>query len=303
MDATTRIFYLSIPIGLGMLGTYWILYRPRRKLPPINSEGMVTTLLNLGGEDAPLFFESKRKELGPIYRLNTMDLAPWIVVCHPNLAKQLLNEHHEKNYSYKLMRGSSFGIDGLFSKNTFHDGWDWARKHVVNSFSFTNLNLKISSIHQHLQEIHSTLSKFADERTSFDLDIVGVDLTMNILISTMFSIDKNSYPVQNIGKKLQGLLHVMLKEYCSKQVYQPWRKYCFWDKEVQAAKQARQELYDILFDILRSYRSSHSEEEIQQDSSILGHLVRRYLHNLTLFLKVIFTDLALIQPIFTVSLT
>ena len=274
-SALIRTFYISIPIGLGIISTLWIFIRPRRKLPPINSEGMVETLVNLGGENSVTFFESKMKELGLIYRLNTMDMYPWIVVCHPGLAKRLLNEHHEKNYSYKLMRGCSYGIDGLFSKNTFNDDWDWARKHVANSFSLSNLNLKVSSIHHHLHEIHSTLFKYAREHTPFELDYVGVDLTMKILVSTMFSIDQKSYPVQNIGKRLQELLHIILREFCSKQVYQPWRKYFFWDKDVQVAKQARQEIYDTLHGILNNYRSSHSEEEIQNDTSILGHLVRR----------------------------
>lgn len=273
---SSKAIYISIPLALGVLGTFWMWYRPKRKLPPINKESMIGTLMEIGGLHSPEFFLSKMRELGAIYRLNTMDTSPWIVVCQPSLAKQLLNEHHEKNYTYKLMNGLTFGIGGLFSKQTFHDNWDWARKGVAGSFSLSNLNLKLPHIHQQLEVTQSSLRQFAKEKIPFDLDYVGVDLTMNILVATMFAMDSNTFKGDFDTKRVQKLFDILIEEYCSKQVYFPWRSLFFWDTEVQNAKRARQEVFDILYDILNNYRSSHTKAEIDQDSSILGHLNRRY---------------------------
>jgi hypothetical protein len=59
----------------------------------------------------------------------------------------------------------------------------------------------------------------------------------------------------------------------------PWRRFLFWDKkvmkEIADAHIAANAVADIGKRLLEEYRAKHTKEELQDDKSILAHLIRR----------------------------
>ena len=240
----------------------------------MNREDMLTTAFAVADSEAPDFYMAKTRELGLIYRLNMPDTIPFIVVCEPRLGRKILLEHDEKPHFYKLMNGCNFGRSTMFSKYTHNDDWEWNRKSHAGSFSLSNLSMKLPMIHSKLAELRQILKSHAQEGKSFDLDMMGVDLTMDILTSTMFDVDHGAILEGSEGKLLQHRLNILLKEYLMRQPFNPLRRFMRWDKDLQEAERVRKELYAFSFEILDIYRSKSSAEDIERDNSILGHLIR-----------------------------
>lgn len=66
----------------------------------------------------------------------------------------------------------------------------------------------------------------------------------------------------------------MFREFGLKQALNPIRKYVFWSKEINEAKEASKRLMSYQQEILNHYRTTHSEAETKTDFSILGHVIR-----------------------------
>ena len=273
---TARAGPLAVPLILAAtaLGALWWLRRKNRKLPPINHEAMLTTAFAVADSGAPDFFMEKTKELGLVFRLNMPDIIPFIVVCDPTLGRKILLEHDEKPHYYKLVNGFNFGQNNMFSKYTHNDEWEWNRKSHAGSFSLSNLSMKLPSIHSKLSELKRIVKSFAKEGKPFDLDLLGVDLTMDLLTSTMFDVDHGAIFEGSEGKLLQHRLNVMLKEYAMRQFFNPLRRFMWWDKDLQEAERTRTELFAFSYKVLDLYRSKTTPDEIARDDSILGHLLR-----------------------------
>lgn len=272
----TRAGPLAVPIILAVtaVGAVWWLRRKNKKLPPINREGMLTTAFAVADSGAPDFLMEKSRELGLVFRLNMPDTVPFIVVCDPRLGRKIFLEHDEKPHFYKLVNGFNYGKDNMFSKYTHNDEWEWNRKSHAGSFSLTNLTVKLPQIHSKLTELKKILKSHAKEAKVFDLDLLGVDLTMDLLTSTMFDVDHGAIFEGSEGKLLQHRLNVMLKEYAMRQFFNPLRRFMWWDKDLQEAERTRDELYAFSYKVLDEYRSKSSAEDIARDQSILGHLLR-----------------------------
>ena len=91
----------------------------------------------------------------------------------------------------------------------------------------------------------------------------------------MFGIDYGSMTIKNgKGQILINEFQIVIKEYAVKQVFNPFRFLFFWNKEVQRAKIASNEIEKSQIELLQNYRLNKTSDEISKDQSILGHLVR-----------------------------
>jgi hypothetical protein len=69
-------------------------------------------------------------------------------------------------------------------------------------------------------------------------------------------------------------LPTTVKEYAVRQTLDQIRQYKFWVKEIKDAKTGVALMVKAGQSILDCYRSSHTKDEIEEDTSIIGHLIR-----------------------------
>ena len=67
---------------------------------------------------------------------------------------------------------------------------------------------------------------------------------------------------------------ILLKEFCLRQIFNPFRKYMFWNDDVRRGNAAAITIEKSQQFLLDSYRNKRTAAEIEKDHSILGHLVR-----------------------------
>ena len=280
-NATSVRFELLLPLSAALAASlaasaYLVVKWRNNKLPPINKVSLLQTIEVMSSSQAPDFLMEKSKELGTVFRLNMPDIAPWIIVCESSLARKILEEHDEKNWFYKQLSGLGYGRLGIFAKNTYGEGWEWARKGVAASFSMKNLALTLPRLHKKLDDVISLLNQFAADKKEFPCGLVGIDLILDFLMTSMFETDLRTIHDESEGKLFEHKCSAMMKEFGMKQPLNPLRRYMFWDKEVQQAKQYRDEVYSFLFSLIQKYRETHTPEETASDTSIMGALMRRF---------------------------
>ena len=265
----------ALAASIAAASVYVVVKWRNSKLPPMNKESLLQTITVMSSSQAPDFLMDKSKELGTVFRLNMPDISPWIIVCESSLARKILEEHDEKNWFYKQLTGLGYGRLGIFSKNTHGDGWEWARKGVATSFSVKNLSLTLPRLHKTLDDVMGLLDGFAAMKKEFSCELIGIDLTLDFLMTSMFDTDLRTIHDESEGKIFEHKCNALMKEYGMKQPLNPLRRFMFWDKEVQQAKKYRDEVYKFLFSMIQRYRETHTPEETANDTSIFGGLMRR----------------------------
>jgi hypothetical protein len=100
----------------------------------------------------------------------------------------------------------------------------------------------------------------------------------------LIGMDVNTLSEGSLGKALSHSVSLALKEFSHKQVFDPFRWLQFWNKELQEATKALDEIYNFLRNVVDNYRSTHTVEEIENDPSILGHIMRTYVYK-SLYMK------------------
>jgi hypothetical protein len=120
-----------------------------------------------------------------------------------------------------------------------------------------------------------------------------VALTIDFLAKSMFNCNFGTlhhHAVQNgtavkvpgepesEGYELVTKLNNVIRETTLNQTLNPLRKYQFWNKEVRSANKDALDVENISQRVLDKYRREHTAEETEKDSSIIGHLVKRYLY-------------------------
>lgn len=245
-----------------------------------SKRGIIETIGHFGSPTIPDFLLEISRETGPVLSLV---FPPFIIVSDVRLALEILDSGEKPNLYKdfnKLTRSPT-----MFSKRTHGEGWEWARKSVAPSFSTTNLNKVLPKLSLKLGELKHVLEKFADEKAAFDIADVLIKFTLDFIITGMLggggsthndgSSNKSS---TQITKEIRDVyikeLGIALKEYTLKQAFSPLRRYMFWLPDYQRAERAT--VYVRYFQdlVMRSYRETRSTAEIEEDSSIMGHLMR-----------------------------
>ena len=98
---------------------------------------------------------------------------------------------------------------------------------------------------------------------------------MIFVYPAMFGIDHQTMQSSTSpGRVIMGEFEIILREFGRNQVYNPFRSLMFWNKEIIRAKAALVAVEESQRCLLSKYRSEKTPDEIEQDQSILGHLVR-----------------------------
>ena len=285
-----------VTLAAALLGR---LYQQRKKhIPPFVKDNFQAFLKNYVEGKHHWFQLKHSRDSGLVFRLSIPQLIPTVtlIVCDASLARIVLEgdntqEELEKSFAYRGMRGVTLGVPTMVTKQTHGEGWDWARKAVSSSFSNTNLYKLLPALQIQLNQFRCIVDAHIDQNKTFeDLASWMVRLTMDFLAQSMFHVDFGTlhfHSVQNgtstateastvsDGHRLILQLGVAVKEYAMMQAMIPFRKYMFWHKEVSDGLKAAKEVQCIGQKILDNYRADHSQLDLEEDKSIIAHLLRR----------------------------
>jgi len=155
--------------------------------------------------------------------------------------------------------------------------WLAARKGVMPSFSNQNLTKTVSTESVCLNLLLNLLKNASINKYDINIAQIMLEFTFDFLTINMFGY--NSFALSDDdkitdGKRFIKSLNSCFKEYAGKQIINPFRKYYFWNDEVQQAKSGAIFMQNYAQQLLINYRNNHSEEEIETDKSILAHLIR-----------------------------
>jgi cytochrome P450 len=118
------------------------------------------------------------------------------------------------------------------------------------------------------------LDEFCEKGTQFNISQVLLQFTFNFIATSMFGvdykvdIDENS---ESEGVVFLHELHVCIREVFSTKTLRVDR---LWNGEPARAKAATKRMKGFTQKILDNYRSTHTPQETEADTSILGHLIR-----------------------------
>jgi cytochrome P450 len=94
-------------------------------------------------------------------------------------------------------------------------------------------------------------------------------------MTAMFNVDYGTMQSSTSeGHIMMKNIDIVLKEFALKQIFNPFRFLMFWNAEIKQAKKSAIDLEKSQEKLLADYRSKKTKEEIANDPSILGHLVR-----------------------------
>jgi cytochrome P450/NADPH-cytochrome P450 reductase len=265
----------GVSITILVVGTSVIVYKKKtRRLPPLTKQYIIGTLMEAMAGRLPQLLLENSREVGPVFRMAFLTWNPVIVVSDPVLARQLLETDSNKSRGYRRFRELTFNHPNIVSKDTFNDGWEWARKAVSPSFSNTNLFKTLPKLHQRLNELIQEFDKYCQTEEKFDMNDVMMKFTFNFIATSMFGVDYKLDLSADSHSEASMFLHEIHIDITEAFKSKTLRIDQFWNGEPARAALASKRLRQLTQGILDHYRSTHSAEEIAADTSILSHLVR-----------------------------
>ena len=250
-------------------------------------------------------------ESGPVYRIPLVSWNPFFIVHDPTVAKIIMegdSKHgipeSDKSVRYTTITKLTCGVRTMLTKQTNDETWQTSRKAVAPSFSMTNLYRVLPELSVKLNQFKDILDAHVlQDKQLIDLPDWMIRVTIDVLATSMFRTDYHTLKIRSLergitdgsiissdstgssyaetdGERFVRNVLIMSREYVMRGALQPFRKYRFWDKqimkEVADADEAADAVYRISKKVLEEYRIRHTEEELENDKSILAHLIRRY---------------------------
>eukprot|EP00961_Rhodomonas_salina_P034121 459027-Rhodomonas_salina.1 len=225
----------------------------RRRLPPLCPASLVTTISQMGEKGKPpAFLERMRREVGTsVFRLPFPQWDYFVVVADADVARTILNQQKsEKTWLYQAMNAIHGGVGSVFTKFTFNDGWDWARKGSAHAFTAARVTASLQLSAQHLAKLDHYLLDCAARGLSFPVADVMVHLTLDMIATSGFGgFPMDALQIQGQERNSEGRqflheLELALVEFIMKQAYNPVRKFQVWDSELRRANQSSKFLMD-----------------------------------------------------------
>ena len=272
---------LAVLIALTM--AFLLLKKKKINLPPLTKHGVFEVVSCYESGRVLDLVRTSCQKLGPVFRIRMPRFRPMIMVNDIALVRQILDGDNkggipgaDKTNMYRRFEAGMLGVPNLFTKKTYGEGWEWARKAIAPAFSNLNIRKKIPLLQNSLSKLYDMLTKYENTAIQFDLQSLMVRFIFDFNAVALFGMCFDALgDSETDGNKLLRAIDANTKEFLHKQYYNPLRKYFFWDKEVQNAVNARKYIEIFQKRILDDYRASISAEELKTDPSLLGQLVRR----------------------------
>ena len=275
----------------------------KKGLPPKCNLSLFKLLSSLadGSFRNELFKQSRL--IGPVFRLTSVSniFCPTIICGDIDMARVVLTTM-DKTPQYRVFNFLTNRMPSMFTKRTEKEGWSWARKGVGPSLSNSNIYQTIPALNQELYKLNDYLTVLSKENREFDIASLMVHFTIDFLTLSMFGECFSTFPdfertcddetaddqtcksklspstqqsqTKQIseGKRFLNELSIGINEVILR--FDPFRTFRFWDKSLHRAEKAAKYLSRFCMSLLQRYRDKHTKEEIENDSSIMGHLMR-----------------------------
>eukprot|EP00596_Hydrurales_sp_CCMP1899_P006106 CAMPEP_0119034546 /NCGR_PEP_ID=MMETSP1177-20130426/1530_1 /TAXON_ID=2985 /ORGANISM="Ochromonas sp, Strain CCMP1899" /LENGTH=217 /DNA_ID=CAMNT_0006992043 /DNA_START=251 /DNA_END=900 /DNA_ORIENTATION=+ len=202
------------------------------------------------------------KDYGSIFRYSLPQIAPFVVVCDPDLARKILEEENEKPGLYKAMAGLTLNIETVFTKSTYGGDHHTVRKCLAPSFSTTNISSSLPQLHEKIDLLKKIFLQNEKDNISFDVAEIFPRLLMDMICTAMFDVDYHTLECEDgEGRQLLDNLNVAAKEFSTPP---PFHSLIFWDKKLREGKAAALRLYESQKKLLDNYRANNTPEEIEK---------------------------------------
>lgn len=181
----------ALMVGVLALALQWVHNAPgkKKKLPPFNRESMFVTLSRFMDGTAPDMLVENARTIGNVYRLNLPGLARWFVVCDAELAKTILENHHEKPDIYKTFEKINPVESSMFTKRTHGENWDSVRKNMARAFSMTVLTSTMPQFDDKLKRLVHLLEEAARNGQSVDIVTILQHFTFDFITCSMLDME------------------------------------------------------------------------------------------------------------------
>jgi len=274
---------LSVAL-LCLLIVYFLCVRDRKRLPPLATESMLTTIAAMTTSDAPWFVLSlAQKYPGRVFRMRVPQWRPWVVIADGPTARAVLRASAaDKPSLYSNFDGVTAGWASFF---TSPDGprWAHARKGVSHAFTSSLIRDKLDAL-QSCAALGRRLDVLSASGEEFDAAQLMIELMIDVLGETVlagfdFGMLRGGGDSSGMGLRFLEAVEPALIEYALKRTNNPLRKLmAFAIPEARAAGRAAVELMRIANEVMEEFRSrreaaaSASERE-ELDATIIGKLV------------------------------
>jgi len=238
---------------------------------------MLEALRSLTGPHCAQFLVCVCRDSGaPIIRLR-LPMQDTYVISHPDLYHAILGDRtHDKPALLKAIESLVNGRPTLFTASTASASRQTNRKRVAPAFAPTHLAAKVPPFQSALEPLSAILDGHAAEGTPVEINDLLLWLTLDFISASAFDYDLHALTGgdDSEGRRFVRELDVGLDEFVGKQMFMPWRRFMFWNPEVQRARQAVDWLVGLATRIIHQYRKSHTPKDISTGSSLLAHLLR-----------------------------
>lgn len=217
---------------------------------------------------------------GAVYQLY-MTSANFVVITDYKLARLVLVGDNSQGIRESEKTSVSRAFDlflnhgSIFSSPTADPARRAARKFIAPCFSYTHLKYTFGVILKSLVACQNKLAAYAASGAEFELNDVMIRLTFDVITESSFDVNWNT---QNEELESDGSVYLresdkLLRE-GFRRAFNPLRKYCFWTEDHKRNELARDRIASLLRRVVSKYRAGHEEEEGEEDTSIMGHLMR-----------------------------
>jgi cytochrome P450 len=281
MAAMRRLWVIPPLLCIG--GALFMAIRRRSAvdLPPVLPLSGWSVLQKLSGPNWPFWLMNLQRSSGvTAFRLHLPFGKELYIVTDPEIALGILRDRtNDKPPHIKNTTIMSGGRLSIFSSPMHLNHWKVNRKCVAPAFAKSALAGKMTLLETKLAVFDALLAEHASSRTPADINELLINLTVNFIALSAFGYDLQTTPSTKGGPPSEGeqfLFHlrVVLREAFLKRLMNPLRKYMFWNAEVRQAERSSQWLLTFAIEIIRHYRDTHTERDIEADDSIIAHLLR-----------------------------
>ena len=254
------------------------LFRKRRRIPPVCPLSTRETLREMTARGTPpgWLYRMRRTMGTSVFCLRIPSWEYFVVVCDSETARTILMDPQaEKPRMYKPMSELTDGVENIFTKKTYGQGWEHARKGSAHAFTTARISSNMGASAPHLADLDVVMESHARRQEPMHVAETMARLTVDIIGSVGFG----GYPMNALcgsdgesdGRKFMTDLETCLLEYTSKRALNPLRRFThFWHPEVREAKAAARRLMCFAQRVLDVYRARVGAD--RDADSLIAHL-------------------------------
>ena len=228
---------------------------PKEGVPPTAPGGILESLKNIGGKDAPSYLLKMTKACqSTIFQLNVPVPGGFFVIGDYQAQREILTKSDEKPLEVYSSFNNISGKASLFTRETKDSIWKVSRKGIAPAFSTREVNRMSDVCKKHLETwMNGRLAEFVKNEQAFDPADELLNLTFNIILESAFEYNCSQEEYEHVTHEIE----LGLREFGWKHATNPFRKfYARFLEEGRRAYLAGENVRNFARKILLAYRSN-----------------------------------------------